>query len=114
MAQALFLPTSPCVWKSTALGAVISSSLRRRTRLGGFRVKAFFNPIEEPIVKEALKEPVAFMSGMLAGFLRLDLSEDPLKEWLTRTVEASGITADEIDEKGINPLEDSPQQIEIE
>ncbi|KAK1326288.1 UPF0426 protein [Acorus calamus] len=33
------------------------------------------------------KEPVAFMGEMFAGLLRLDLNEEPLKEWLTRTVE---------------------------
>ncbi|KAG9442008.1 hypothetical protein H6P81_017862 [Aristolochia fimbriata] len=120
--MAFFLSTSSSVlaWKSTALPAAIPSraAARRPSPLRGggfgFRVGAFFNPIEEPIVKEALKEPVAFMSGMVAGFLRLDLSEDPLREWLTRTVEASGISAEEIDEGVINPQEDSPQQIEIE
>ncbi|CAL5445348.1 unnamed protein product [Camellia sinensis] len=75
----------------------------------------FFNPTDEPILKEALKEPVAFMGGMFAGLLRLDLNEDPLKEWVGRTVEASGITEDEIDtEFGAKPEEESPQQIEIE
>ncbi|XP_028119071.1 UPF0426 protein At1g28150, chloroplastic-like [Camellia sinensis] len=75
----------------------------------------FFNPKDEPILKEALKEPVAFMGGMFAGLLRLDLNEDPLKEWVGRTVEASGITEDEIDtEFGAKPEEESPQQIEIE
>ncbi|XP_068646641.1 UPF0426 protein At1g28150, chloroplastic-like [Aristolochia californica] len=112
--MALFFSTSPSAWKSTALPAGFSSPAKRPARLVGFRVRAFSNPIEEPIVKEALKEPVAFMSGMLAGFLRLDLSEDPLKEWVTRTVEASGITTEEIDEEGIKPLEDTPQQIQIE
>nr|XP_010918476.1 UPF0426 protein At1g28150, chloroplastic [Elaeis guineensis] len=85
------------------------------TRLG---VQAFFNPFEDqPIIKDALKEPVAFMGGMFAGLLRLDLNEDPLKEWITRTVEASGIAADgEIvaEELKLEAEEDAPQQIEIE
>ena len=42
------------------------------------------------------------MGGGVAGLLRLDLNEDPLKEWVTRTVEASGIaeenSAEESDE----------------
>ena len=54
------------------------------------------------------------MGGMFAGLLRLDLNEDPLKDWVSRTVEASGITVEEIDADGLNPEEDSPQQIEIE
>ncbi|KAL5545263.1 hypothetical protein UlMin_009047 [Ulmus minor] len=77
----------------------------------------FFNPTEEPIVKEALKEPVAFMGGMFAGLLRLDLNEDPLKEWVSRNVEASGISKEEIEAEGLNSSpddEEAPQQIEIE
>lgn len=54
------------------------------------------------------------MSGMFAGFLRLDLNDDPLKEWLTRTVEASGITKEAIDAQSSKVEEDAPQQIEIE
>ncbi|XP_031406659.1 uncharacterized protein LOC116215188 [Punica granatum] len=78
-------------------------------------VKAFFfNPNEEPILKEALKEPVAFMGGMFAGLLRLDLNEDPLKEWVTRTVEASGITQEELEVEGSKEAEEAPQEIVIE
>lgn len=53
---------------------------------------------------------------MFAGLLRLDLDEEPLKEWVTRTVEASGITQEELGGDGIgsNEEEESPQQIEIE
>ncbi|KAI4369917.1 hypothetical protein MLD38_018310 [Melastoma candidum] len=79
----------------------------------------FFNPADEPILKEALKEPVAFLGGVFAGILRLDLNEDPLKEWLTRTVEASGLAEEDISAGGGSNQaeareEDSPQQIEIE
>ncbi|XWS50896.1 hypothetical protein CRYUN_Cryun12cG0129500 [Craigia yunnanensis] len=79
-------------------------------------VKAvFFDPNQvPPILKHAVKEPVAFMSGMFAGILRLDLNEDPLKEWVARTVEASVISEDDISENGFQAEEDSPQQIEIE
>lgn len=55
------------------------------------------------------------MGGMFAGLLRLDLNEEPLKEWVTRTVEASGITEKEVDADGMVSNEDeAPQQIEIE
>lgn len=52
---------------------------------------------------------------MFAGLLRLDLNEEPLKEWVTRTVEASGITQEEVDADGmVSNGEEAPQQIEIE
>ncbi|XVE54997.1 hypothetical protein DITRI_Ditri03aG0125800 [Diplodiscus trichospermus] len=78
-------------------------------------VKAlFFDPNQVPILKQAVKEPVAFMGGMFAGILRLDLNEDPLKEWVARTVEASGISEDDVSENSLEAEEDAPQQIEIE
>ncbi|TXG47862.1 hypothetical protein EZV62_027156 [Acer yangbiense] len=45
--------------------------------------------------------------------LRLDL-EDPLKEWVIRTVEASRIMEEEMDVKATILDEESPEQIEIE
>lgn len=55
------------------------------------------------------------MGGVFAGLLRLDLNEDPLKQWITRTVEASGI-AEENSSEGSSEADqnDAPQQIEIE
>ncbi|MBA0846560.1 hypothetical protein Goshw_003889 [Gossypium schwendimanii] len=53
------------------------------------------------------------MGGMFAGILRLDLNEEPLKEWVARTVEASNISEDDISE-GLQEEEDTPQQIEID
>uniref|UniRef100_A0A1D1ZE33 UPF0426 protein At1g28150, chloroplastic n=1 Tax=Anthurium amnicola TaxID=1678845 RepID=A0A1D1ZE33_9ARAE len=91
----------------------VSSSSSPGIRRGFARIRAFYNPLDDPVVKEALKEPVAFMGGMFAGLLRLDLNEEPLKEWITRTVEATGITVEEVD-AGPKTDEDSPQQIEIE
>lgn len=56
---------------------------------------------------------MAFLGGMFAGILRLDLNEEPLKEWVTRTVEASGIS-----EEGSNTEESTteaaPLEIQIE
>lgn len=54
------------------------------------------------------------MGGMFAGLLRLDLNEDPLKEWVTRTVEATGMTEEEIDSEGSKSDEEAPQEIVIE
>ncbi|GMI95322.1 hypothetical protein like AT1G28150 [Hibiscus trionum] len=78
-------------------------------------IKAFFlDPNQVPILNQAVKEPVAFMGGMFAGILRLDLNEEPLKEWVARTVEASKISEDDISAEGSQEDEDNPQQIEIE
>ncbi|GAB2293206.1 hypothetical protein Dimus_027414 [Dionaea muscipula] len=106
-------------WRSKSMSPVsYPGRVMKRGRLGSkpnHRVKAFFfNPIEEPIIKEALKEPVAFMGGVFAGLLRLDMNDDPLKEWVKKTVEAAGITEEEIVGGGSNAEEDAPQQIEIE
>ncbi|XP_052182233.1 UPF0426 protein At1g28150, chloroplastic [Diospyros lotus] len=108
------------VLKQSSSSALLSPSLssfskpKPKRRLA--RVNALFcNPIDgPPLLKEAIKEPIAFMGGIFAGILRLDLKEDPLKEWVARTVEASGIAEEEIDGEGTEPEEDSPQQIEIE
>lgn len=65
---------------------------------------------DEDLVKEALKEPIAFFGGVFAGLLRLDLNEEPLRDWVARTSEAAGV-ADDKDE----PLEDDlPLEIPIE
>ncbi|KAG7655717.1 hypothetical protein ISN44_As01g027680 [Arabidopsis suecica] len=87
----------------------------RPTRRTLISKSSCFNLPQEPILSEALKEPIAFLGGMFAGLLRLDLNEEPLKDWVTRTVEASGITEEEVDADGVvSNDEDSPQQIEIE
>ncbi|KAI6694340.1 hypothetical protein NL676_022050 [Syzygium grande] len=105
-------PPSQCPFFGTQMrGIGRSCTGYRRNGVRAF----FFNPTEERIIKEALKEPVAFMGGMFAGLLRLDLNEDPLREWVTRTVEASGISEEELDAEGSKEAEeDAPQRIEIE
>ncbi|KAL8457251.1 hypothetical protein ACS0TY_035191 [Phlomoides rotata] len=125
----LRLPTvtvapAPCSWNwNTAVRGerlAFSSGYSLRSRSiakvgGGFEVRAFFpNPSQEPIFKEALKEPVAFVGGIFAGLLRLDLKEEPLREWVARTVEASGITPEEISKKDVEGEEQVAEQIEIE
>ncbi|KAJ8467905.1 hypothetical protein OPV22_030457 [Ensete ventricosum] len=67
---------------------------KRKSAVAVKRIQACLNPFEDLILKDALKEPVAFMGGVFAGLLRLDLNEDPLRDWISKTVEASGITAD--------------------
>jgi len=60
-----------------------------------------------------LQEPVAFLGGMFAGILRLDLNEEPLKEWVTRTAEAAGISEEEANTEE-STTEEAPQEIQIE
>ncbi|KAJ0969978.1 hypothetical protein J5N97_022855 [Dioscorea zingiberensis] len=62
-------------------------------------------------------EPMAFLGGVFAGLLRLDLNEEPLRDWVARTVESSGITVEGgvvEDGLGLEGEDDAPQQIEIE
>ena len=35
-----------------------------------------------PIVKEFVEQPVAFLGGFFSGMLRLNLNDDPVKNWL--------------------------------
>ncbi len=55
----------------------------------------------QPIVKEAIYQPIAFAGGLVSGLLKLKLSDDPLKSWL--------------DKQGGNVSEpDRPQTISID
>ncbi|NDJ19703.1 hypothetical protein GS601_20835 [Myxacorys almedinensis A] len=35
-----------------------------------------------PFVKELSQQPIAFLGGLASGFLRLSLTDDPVKSWL--------------------------------
>lgn len=35
-----------------------------------------------PLLRELLNQPIAFLGGVAAGALKLDLAEDPVKSWL--------------------------------
>ncbi|CAM6040663.1 unnamed protein product [Sphagnum compactum] len=58
-------------------------------------VRALLNPGDDPILKEVLKEPIAFFGRVFAGLLRLDLNEEPLREWVAQTSEAAGLDLSE-------------------
>ncbi|KAK1384119.1 UPF0426 protein, chloroplastic [Heracleum sosnowskyi] len=110
MSVAPFSPPSLTRVGEYKQGAVYGN-LRKRREVS---IKASScNSSDEPILKEALKEPVAFLGGLFAGLLRLDLNEDPLKEWITRTVEASGLTAEDI-KANYDAQDEVPEEIEIE
>lgn len=53
--------------------------------------------IEDPILREAIKEPVAFFGGVFAGLLKLDLEDEPLREWVENTSKASGVSTEEVE-----------------
>ncbi|XP_050215610.1 UPF0426 protein At1g28150, chloroplastic isoform X2 [Mercurialis annua] len=123
MAMALSIISSSCITfrrpsssdfsglnRRTNGGLMDFRSIKRENHSVKVKASCFFDSINQPILKEALKEPVAFIGGMFAGVLRLDLEEEPLKEWVTRTVEASGMTVEDVDDQGSMPEE----QIEIE
>lgn len=38
----------------------------------------------QPIVKEFIEQPIAFLGGFVSGTLRLKLNDDPLKGWLEK------------------------------
>lgn len=87
-----------------------SSSASRRT----VQVKAMLNPQDDPILNEAFKEPVAFFGGLFSGLLRLDLKEEPLKDWLEKTADAAGVKPDGSVDSIVIEDEEGPVEIDIE
>ncbi|CAD6262975.1 unnamed protein product [Miscanthus lutarioriparius] len=105
-----------CELASTLSGTSASSEKPSRRTVSYFTV-IWFSQSHQLWESECFveREPVAFMGGVFAGLLRLDLNEDPLKEWITRTVEASGIAEENSSEESSEADQnDAPQQIEIE
>eukprot|EP00246_Nothoceros_aenigmaticus_P005659 TRINITY_DN17890_c0_g1_i1.p1 TRINITY_DN17890_c0_g1~~TRINITY_DN17890_c0_g1_i1.p1 ORF type:complete len:129 (+),score=13.72 TRINITY_DN17890_c0_g1_i1:178-564(+) len=88
--------------------ALNCASTARSSGINGAR--SLNNLEDDPILKKAIKEPVAFVGGIVAGLLRLDLNEDPLKEWVERTTEAAGVKADEQTDSS----DEGPEEITIE
>ena len=65
--------------------------------------RAAFNPLDpdstnDPLLKKAMKEPVAFFGGMFAGMLGLSVNDEPLREWVDKTSEAAGLTREDDDD----------------
>ncbi|WOL09840.1 UPF0426 protein [Canna indica] len=124
------LPLAPSITKRRTNSV---TNRRKRSAVAVKGIESFLNPLDDPILKDAVKvvfcssfdphhhrqdgEPVAFLGGVFAGLLRLDLKEDPLREWVSKTAEAAGIAGEgEIDAEGdkMGGEDDGPQQIEIE
>ncbi|KAJ6839405.1 UPF0426 protein, chloroplastic [Iris pallida] len=82
-------PTPPPFFFQLEKG--VASIARLKSSRIDSNVVSLFQPIrDQPILRDAIKEPLAFVGGMIAGFLKLD-NEEPLKEWIVKTVEASGM-----------------------
>jgi hypothetical protein len=64
----------------------------------------------KPILNELLGQPVPFLGGLVSGFLKLDLQQDPLKGWL----EQQGATPSTAPAAGNNSKNDGPQSISID
>ncbi len=67
----------------------------------------FLNELQ-PMAKELMQQPAAFLGGFVSGMLRLKLSDDPLKGWLGK----QGITTFSNDTTSDNG--NGPQSISID
>jgi hypothetical protein len=65
-----------------------------------------------PILQELVVQPLAFMGGLVSGFLRLDLKEDPLKSWLEKQGASPATNA--ANSNGQNNKNSGPQSISID
>ncbi|TYQ23930.1 hypothetical protein [Pseudanabaena sp. UWO310] len=61
----------------------------------------------KPILNELLGQPVAFFGGLVSGFLKLDLQQDPLKGWLEKQGATTTVSSAESKNEG-------PQSISID
>jgi len=60
-----------------------------------------------PFLRELTAQPAAFLGGLASGLLRLDLADDPVKQWLRTQGAAPTAPAAE-------PSDDGPQKISID
>lgn len=56
-----------------------------------------------PIVQELLGQPVAFFGGFASGFLKLNLTDDPVKSWLENQGADVSSQKDDDDNAGKGP-----------
>jgi hypothetical protein len=70
----------------------------------------FFMDEIKPIFNELVEQPVAFLGGLVSGFLKLELQQDPLRSWL----EKQGATLKTPYAAGDSGKNDGPQSISID
>jgi len=46
-----------------------------------------------PLVQELAQQPVAFLGGLFTGLLRLNLTEEPVRSWLSQQTGTTIYTA---------------------
>ena len=62
------------------------------------------------VLSEFLQNPLPFCGGFLAGLLRLNVNEDPLRSWL----EQQGMSADDIASAANSEPDNGPKSISID
>lgn len=65
-----------------------------------------------PFVQELTAHPAAFLGGLASGLLRLNLSDDPVKSWLSNQG-ASSVTSDDAASRA-SARNGGPQSISID
>ena len=73
---------------------------RRASRaVGRVATRALFDPdtVDDPLLRKAMKEPVAFFGGVFAGLLGLSVDEpgSPLTAWVDSTAAAAGVRVED-------------------
>ena len=63
-----------------------------------------------PIIKELIQQPIAFLGGFCSGVLRLNLSDDPVQTWLQKQTGSTYTVTNTTD----NGKSNGPQSISIE
>jgi hypothetical protein len=64
-----------------------------------------------PILEEYVQKPLAFAGGFVAGLLKVNLTEDPIKSWLEKTVGTPGSSTPSSPQP---PNGNGPQTIDID
>lgn len=78
-----------------AISGLRQPSLRRRPSLIGkpqpiVHVKPQASK-QRSLPSIAVAQPIAFLGGLFAGFLKLDTNSEPLREWMERTSTRAGV-----------------------
>ncbi|MEB3210460.1 MAG: hypothetical protein VKL39_03870 [Leptolyngbyaceae bacterium] len=67
-----------------------------------------------PILKELTAHPVAFLGGLASGFLRLNLTDDPVKTWLEKRSGEPIVSSSDANSSGHSGNGSGPHSISIE
>jgi hypothetical protein len=62
-----------------------------------------------PLVQEFTQQPLAFMGGLFTGFLKLSLTEEPVRSWLDQQTGSTTYTTNGHSSNG-----NAPKSITIE